>query len=67
MPKNRPLMFEEALVIASFDPEFPKRMIKEALVLGQNVQLVESLFSDPGGDYTSVTIDGVEVYRKDGF
>jgi hypothetical protein len=41
--------------------------VKTALDAGKDVQWKYSSFSDPGGDYCAVLVDGVQVYRQEGY
>ena len=56
------------LGILSFGaPESALTRIKTALDAGKTVEWKYSSFSDPGGDYCAVTIDGVETFRAEGY
>lgn len=61
--------FERAdLFLLSFGaPKDVQDRVKTALDAGQDVQWECSSFRDPGGDYSAILVDGVQVYRQEGY
>jgi hypothetical protein len=68
MPKVRKLLQAEASsLLYPFTPARIKQKLEQAYKEGALVQMVQSSFKDPGSDYNAVTINGVEVWREDGY
>lgn len=48
-------------------PASIQERVKVALDQGLKVEWVYSSFTDPGGDYCAVAIEGVQVYEQAGY
>lgn len=57
----------EVRSMGMFIGEAQAAAIKEAMSKGSKVEMEESSFSDPGGDYCAVLVDGRRVATIDGY
>lgn len=59
---------KDDLSLLSFGaPASIQERVKVALDQGLKVEWVYSSFTDPGGDYCAVAIEGAQVYRQEGY
>jgi len=58
---------QEALEMDIFLPEGKKLLVKNALTVGKSVTIEQSSFSDPGSDYSDISIDGELIYHQIGY
>ncbi len=64
--KRRPLGLQEAKSLGMFYKNMPVECVEKAITDGSKVELEESTFND-SNDYVKVLIDGVSVFRADGY
>lgn len=66
MPARKPLTVDLATNLHAFYERMPIEEIVKAIRDGKEVELVESIFTDPN-DYCAVNIEGRQVFYEEGY
>jgi hypothetical protein len=65
MPYYRPITLADNL--SRCVPESVRECVAKALAEGKKVEWEHSTFTDPGGDYNKILVDGQAVYHESGY
>jgi len=67
MPRTRTLPPGEVTLLKGFFPDFIIETVKKAHQKKQKVEMLQSSFTDPGGDFNSILIDDQIIHTSQGY